>query len=648
MNRLDEPVSLGYSSAGIVQAVGKGVDGFKVGDRVACVGAGFASHAEENWIPENLCVQLPENTSYEEGSFAMLGGIAMHGIRLAELTFGENVVVLGLGLLGLLSVQMLNAYGCNVIGIDIDERKVHAAKKLGARIGLVPGKDDVESTVLNLTQNNGADAVIITASSKDNAPIEVSENIVRKKGKIILVGVSDIHLTRKNFWEKEIHFAVSKAAGPGSLMPIYEQKNYDFPIDYVRWTEKRNIEQFVDLLSRKKVRVDDLITHRYKIEDAMHAYGMIMEGKERCIGVLLDYESEQKDCDIDLKLFTRKIIRDNDDQQLETVENNVGLVGGGMFTKNILLPALRKVKNINLKGVATTTGLTTSHIGKKYEFEYCTTNYKLITADKNINNVIITTRHDLHSSMAAEMLKAGKNVYVEKPLCTTMEELNDLCEIYRSSGDRKFMVGFNRRFSSIAKEAKSLFGLNFTPLVMNYRVNAGYIPKDHWTQDKHTGGGRIIGEVCHFIDFMQYLTGAHPVSVYAQSIEGNTGKFLKSDNVSINLKFDDGSSGTIIYASNGSKTFARERVEVFADDSVMVIDDFKQATVIKGGKKKTIKCMSQDMGYYDELDFFFNSERQAIDELFQGYIYTTLATFKAIESIESDAPVKIDIAEIWS
>ena len=641
MNRLDEPVALGYSSSGVVLDVGQGIAEFVKGDRVACSGAGFASHADIIWVPENLCVRLPENVSFEEGAFVMLGGIAMQGIRLAELTFGESVVVVGLGLLGMLTVQILSAYGCKVIGIDIDARKAVLAKEFGASAGFVSGVDDIKAGVENLTKGFGADAVIITASSKDNAPLQMAEDISRKKGRIVLVGVADIQLTRKNFWDKELVFSVSKAAGPGSIEPIYEQRNYDYPVEYVRWTEKRNLEEFVSLLSAKRVCLERLITHRFNITNALKAYEMITSGKERCVGVLLEYAG--KEAAVEPEAGKVVFAGTHPNGGAEAV---LGLIGGGMFTKNILLPALRGVKNVAFKGVATTTGITSAHIAKKYGFEYCTSNYQDVLKDDKINNVIVTTRHNLHSRMVIEGLKAGKNVFVEKPLCVNESELADIRDALKlpEASGRKLMVGFNRRYSRLAREAKEFFGLKSMPLVMNYRVNAGYIPTDHWTQDAAVGGDRIIGEVCHFIDFLQFMSGSYPISVFANSISGDTGKYLKSDNLCLQIKFADGSVGNIVYAACGSKVFSRERVEVFCEESVLVIEDFKTALIIRSGRQKTIKRMSQDMGYFDELEYFFNSREFAAQELFKGYLYTTLATFKAIESLEQGVPLKIELS----
>lgn len=645
MNRLDEPVSLGYSSAGIVIEVGAGVTEFKVGDRVACAGAGFAGHAEVIWVPKNLCVKIPDNLGFDEASFVMLGGIALQGIRLAELTFGENVVVIGLGLLGLLTVQILNAYSCDVIGIDIDEGKVELAKEFDLRLRLIPGRDDIIGAVSNFTKSYGVDAVIITASSKDNTPIRMAQDLIRKKGTIILVGVADLNLDRKTLWEKEINFVVSKAAGAGSLETTYEQKGYDYPIQYVRWTEKRNLEHFIELLSKRKLKLNRLITHRFKIDDALGAYDMLTQAKQKCIGVLLEYENGKPE--EQTKILASKIILRAQPQQ-NISSKNIGLIGAGMFTKNILLPALSKVNQIKLIGIATTTGMTSNHIARRYGFEYCTSDYRDILKDPHINYVIITTPHNLHANMVIEALEAGKHTFVEKPLCINTEELKRIVEVYNATGHGglKLMVGFNRRFSSLASQARAFFENRTAPLIMNYRVNAGFISPDHWTQDTQIGAGKIIGEVCHFIDFFQFITSSYVKSIFAEGISREAGKYLPEDNVCLNLKFMDGSVGSITYCANGSKAFSRERIEVFGEESVLVIDDFRTLILVKAIKQQRIKKLSCDMGYLKELNYFLNSPVFDSHNLFEGYIHTTLATIKTLESMRKGVPCKIDPDEV--
>ena len=641
MNRLDEPIALGYSSAGVVLETNDTSTDIKVGDRVACVGAGFASHAEIVWVPDNLYTRIPDNVGFDEAAFTTLGSIAMHGIRSTGITFGENVAVIGLGVIGLLTVQILEAYGCNVIALDIDKRRVSLAKMFGAQEALVVN-DDMLCPIENLTKGYGVDAVIITAACNDSKPVQIAENICRKGGKIVLVGVADLHLTRSSFWEKELIFRVSKASGPGSVEPVYEREGYDYPINYVRWTEKRNMEHFVELLSRREIDVKSLISHRFEISDASKAYDMITNKKEPYIGILLNYSNHGH------------IVKDRIDESMVTLKEvgsegeisvrNVGFIGWGMFTKNILLPAIKKVKNANLIGIATTTGISSHHVGRKYGFKYCTSNYKNILKDNSIDSVVIATRHNQHCNLIVESLEAGKHVFIEKPLCISKEELKKISGAYNnaiSQKSLKFMVGFNRRYSSLAVETKSVFEKRKTPLVMIYRVNAGYLQPDHWAQNPDVGGGRIIGEICHYIDFFQYITEAYPKTLFAESISGDTGKYLKDDNVCLTVKFSDGSIGTIIYSSAGTKAFSREKVEIFGEETAIVIDDFRELVTFKGSRKKRIRKRVQDVGYVNELNYFLNTLSSGDNGLFKHSIYTTLATFKAKESLDKGIPVTI-------
>jgi len=633
MNRLDEPVALGYSSAGVVVETGEKVSNFSVGDRVACAGAGFASHADYVWVPENLCASIPEGVSFEEASFVMLGAIALQGIRCAELSFGENAAVIGLGLIGLITIQILETYGCKVIGFDIDKRKCELAGKISPGVLVVKDTQLFKKTIEQATKGYGTDAAIITASSKDNSALLLAEEICRKKGTVVLVGMADIALTRKTMWEKELKFIVSKAAGPGSIEENYEKKGFDYPVEYARWTEKRNMEEFLSLAAKRKVDVKRLITHSFSSRDALCAYELITKNEEFYVGILLKYREEiPKETKVNLgSSFVHTT----------SSKGNIGVIGGGLFSKNVLLPVLRKIKGINLIGIATTSGCTSFHTGKKFGFQYCTTDYKKILEDESINSVIITTPHNLHAAMVIEAIKAGKNVFVEKPLCIRKEQLQAISDTYGSLNEKpKLMVGFNRPFSPLSQKAKDFIKDRSTPLVINYRVNAGYIPQQHWTRDLNVGGGRIIGEVCHFIDFLQFLTGAYPISVFTQGIDGNTGKYFRDDNIVITLKFRDGSIGTILYSSKGSKSFSRERVEVFCEDSLAIIEDFRKLLLVEGNKKRAFSKFSQEMGYREELSFFIESN-ELNGKIFEGYVNTMYATFAALESLQKDRVIEI-------
>jgi predicted dehydrogenase/threonine dehydrogenase-like Zn-dependent dehydrogenase len=633
MNRLDEPIPLGYSAAGIVREVGAGVNGFKPGDRVAVAGAGFASHAEVVWVPENLCVPIPAGVDFEAAAFVMLGAIALHGVREAALTLGEKAVVIGLGLLGLLCVQFMKAQGCRVAGVDLDQRKCELAKEMGADLDLVPGQDDVEAAIANFTGGLGADAVLIVSASKDNQPLLLAEAVARARARLVLVGVADLSLTRKAFWEKELSFSVSKASGPGSIAPLYEAKGFDYPIAYVRWTERRNLEAFLDLLAQGRVRVDRLITHRFPIQEALSAYEMILGNKEPYIGVILSYR-ESEAASAQQTEPVRKVWQTAPAVRPESASGRaVGLIGGGMFTKNILLPALKKVQNLHLIGVATTTGVTAQHIAKKFGFTYATTDYREILGDPGIGSVLITTRHNLHGRLVVEALAAGKHVFVEKPLCLTEAELQEIISAY--DGTRLLMVGFNRRFAPLAQEVKKFLSSRSTPLVMSYRVNAGCIPDDSWVHDPEVGGGRLLGEVCHFIDFLHYISGSQAVQVSAVALSGALGQYRRDDNFMLSLIFQDGSVGNIIYTAKGTKSFSRERFEVFSEDSVGVIEDFRRGLLVQGGRSRSLKKLSMDMGYPGELEFFFQKvqENSGYGKITKYYIASALVTLKAAQAL---------------
>ena len=642
MNRLDEPLPLGYSAAGVVLEVGAGVQGFKPGDRVAAAGAGFASHAEVIWVPENLCAPIPDGLDFEAAAFCMLGAIALNGVRQAEVTLGETAVVIGLGLLGLLSLQLLAAQGCRVIGVDLDRQKCELARELGADLALIPGQDDVEEAVANSTHGRGTDAVIITAASSDPRPVRLAEALARERARLVLVGVAELSLTRKAFWDKELTFTVSKAAGPGSLQPLYEAKGFDYPLSLVRWTERRNLAAFLDLVARGRVQVDRLITHRFPIDQALEAYDLILKNQEPYIGVVLNYPQPDRPAagqalaDADKAALLRKVwLKPAATISQSANPQAIGLIGGGMFTKNILLPALRKVPGITLIGAATTTGVTVQHIAKKFGFAYATTDYQEILKDKTIGSVIITTRHNSHATLVLEALTAGKHVLVEKPLCLTSEELEEISAAY--DGSRLLMVGFNRRFAPLARQVKAMVAGRTTPLMMTYRVNAGYIPGEHWVHDPEVGGGRLRGEVCHFIDFLHFMTDSEMASVNVESISGATGKYRYDDNLIINLNFKDGSTGTILYTAKGPKAFSRERFELFCEDSAAVLEDFRRAQLIQGGRTRKISKFSIDMGYQAELEFFAKAvgEPENFPKLFLDYAASTRATLKAAAALSA-------------
>jgi len=643
MSRLDDPVPLGYSCAGKVMEIGNGVDEFRVGDKVACFGSGYASHSEVVFIPKNLCVKIPENVDFESAAFVGLGAVALHGVRMAEVRLGDNIVIIGLGLLGLIAVQLVKASGGNVLGVDIDKEKVSLALKLGADEVVVSGKENVVSKVEKFSKGYGADAVIILASTNSNQPIELAAEIARERAKIVVPGMVKLDLPRKIFYEKELQFVISRSTGPGMYDYMYEEKGIDYPISYVRWTEKRNMQEFLELLGKGKVRLNDFITHHFNIEDAEKAYQMIIEESktsEKYIGVLLSYNEDKN---LSEKIDLKKDVSVKTGKAVEKSKINIGMIGAGLFAKTTLLPLFKKYPFVNLYGIATASGSSGRHAGDKFGFDYCTSKYENLLDDEKIDCIIISTRHNLHAKLVIDSLKKGKDVFVEKPLALTYDGLKGIIKVWKENKG-KLMVGFNRRFSPFSVKVKEWLGEDCSPMVINCRVNAGFVPKDSWVQDLGEGGGRIVGEVCHFIDLIQYFTGSLPVKVFAETISGEKGKYLNEDNLVINIKMKNGSVAGITYVANGDKSFPRERIEIFGGGKVCVIDDFKSITFICSGKKKGMKKYGIDRGYYNEFEVFFsavkNDKQMPVD--FEEYIFTTMTTFGIMESIKTGLPVNID------
>ncbi|MEP7337869.1 MAG: bi-domain-containing oxidoreductase [Acidobacteriota bacterium] len=633
--KLDAPLALGYSCAGLVAEVGRGAEEFSVGDRVACAGMNYASHAETVFIPKNLAVKIPDSVSFDEAAFVTLGAIALQGVRTAEAKLGDAVAVIGLGLLGQLTVQILKAAGCRVIGIDLESSKVSLAGVHGADIGVLRG-DDVEAAVARFTAQSpgclGVDAVIVTAAADTNDPIELAGAIARDRAIVAMVGAVRMDVPRKVYYEKELQLRLSRSYGPGRYDAQYEERGVDYPAGYVRWTERRNMQEFLRLLATKAVKLDRLITHRFPIARAEQAYEIIT-GKtpQNYLGILLIYtEADSKRGGNVVALSAQR----------KAADVRLGVIGAGNFAKSVLLPRLAKMKGVNLIGLATATGRTAKAVGEQFGFEICTTDYRELLAREQINTVLIATRHDTHAQMAAEALQAGKTVYVEKPLAISEEGLNEVAAAIEQMQGRvmaPIMVGFNRRFSSISSEFKQFFD-GAGALAITYRVNAGEIPKESWIQQDE-GGGRIVGEVCHFVDYLQFLTGADPVEVFAyQNASG-------IDTLSIVVKLSDGSIGNINYFASGDRSFPKERVEVYGGGRVAVLDDFRQLEMWRDGKRKVVKRMAQDKGFDQELTAFVEAVRGG-GEMPIGWrslALTTLATLRIEESLRSGKPEAINL-----
>lgn len=631
--KLGSVTALGYSAAGTVIGVGEDVTEFRPGDRVACAGAGYASHAEVLSVPKNLCARLPENVNFESAAFSTLGAIAVQGLRLANPTLGEAFVVIGLGLIGQLTVQLLKANGCRVFGIDPDGQKTKLARELGADDACAP-EDDAQRRVLEWSRGRGADGVLITAATPTNEPITLAGEISRLKGRVVAVGLVGLDVPRDIYYHKELTLNVSMSYGPGRYDPEYEERGHDYPFAYVRWTEGRNLEAFLDLAADGRVNVAPLITHRFKVEDAERAYELITgEVTEPYLGVLLSYDPE-KSIEKRISLAGAETVRPE-----RSV--SVGLIGAGSYAKRYLLPSF-KAAGVQFQTVATASGVSAREVGEKYGFRYCVSGADEVLDDPDVNLIVIATRHDTHAEMVRRALERGRHVFVEKPLALNDEELDRVMGAATKS-DRQLMVGFNRRFSPLALAAKEFFKDAQTPLSINYRVNAGRIPKGHWIQDPREGGGRIIGEVCHFIDLMQYLTGAVTTRVFAEASASRNEDIVSEDSVFITLKFADGSNGSIAYLAEGDKALEKERVEIFGEGKAFVLEDFRGATLHSDGKTKRLKLRSQDKGQTNEVREVCRAVLDggpppiALEDL----AATTRATFRILESLRTGLPVEV-------
>ncbi|MFL6207972.1 MAG: bi-domain-containing oxidoreductase [Pyrinomonadaceae bacterium] len=592
--KLDADAPLGYSAAGIVAGVGDEVHGLRIGDRVACAGHPYAAHAELLSVPQNLCVPLPGAVDFEAGAFGTLGAIALQGVRLAEPTLGEACVVIGLGLLGQLTVQLLRANGCRVFGVDLDESKLALAEAHGAEQACVPDAD-AERRIAEWTRGRGADAVLVTAATRSNQPIELAGRVSRLKGRIVAVGLVGMDVPRELYYERELTLKVSMSYGPGRYDAEYEERGHDYPFAYVRWTEARNVEAFLDLVAAGSVQVAQLITHRFPIAQGARAYELIAgDTNEPHLGVLLTYPHEQAlETRIELPAANKISARG------AAGVVRVGLIGAGSYARKFLLPQLQAA-GAEFQAIATASGVSARDIGAKYGFRLCAARAEEVMDEPTINLVVIATRHDTHAQLTAAALRAGRHVFVEKPLALSDAELDDVLAATAQT-DARLVVGFNRRFAPLALKAKEFFADTNAPLSIVYRVNAGRIARDHWVQDERVGGGRIIGEVCHFVDFMQYLTGAPPVRVYAESIAARSQEIVNEDSVMITLRFADGAQGTIAYLAEGDAGLAKERVEIFGAGRTFVLDDFRRASLYRNGREEQIKLRGQAKGQAEEV-----------------------------------------------
>jgi predicted dehydrogenase/threonine dehydrogenase-like Zn-dependent dehydrogenase len=629
-NKLDQPLPMGYCNVGVVLEVGADVTQFKVGDRVASNG----KHAEVVCVPENLCVQVPDSVSDEAAAFTVLGAIALQGIRLVQPTLGETIVVTGLGLIGLVTVQLLKAHGCRVLGIDLDPNKLALARQLGAETVDVGAGEDPIAVAEQFSRGRGVDAVIITASAKTNDIVHQAALMCRKRGRIVLVGVVGLELSRADFYEKELTFQVSCSYGPGRYDPDYEEGGRDYPLAFVRWTEQRNFEAVLDMIAEGRLDTGVLISHRFPLDKAVEAYELVGGGAGPSLGIILNFPAPAQQSDETLKRRTIDLI-DVAQQTRSAQRATVGFIGSGNYATAVLIPAFKHA-NAVLKSVASNAGISSVHAGKKFGFEKVTTDSAEIIRDADVNTVVISTRHNSHANYVCDALAAGKHVFVEKPLTLKRDEIDRVVDAYREAsktGTPLLMVGFNRRFSPLTQKVKQLLGSVGEPKSFIMTVNAGAIPADHWTQDKDIGGGRIIGEACHFIDLLRYLAGVEVTSVQAIMLGGGTA--IKDDKVTFTLGFADGSFGTVHYFANGNKAFPKERLEVFCANRVLQLDNFRRLDGFGWPGFEKQKLMRQDKGQNACAEAFVKAIESGSPSPipFEEVIEVTRVTFDVVDAL---------------
>jgi predicted dehydrogenase/threonine dehydrogenase-like Zn-dependent dehydrogenase len=630
--KLETLKELGYSSAGTVIASMDTNGLFKPGDRVACGGGGYASHAGVVAVPQNLVVKVPERVSLDHAAFTTLGSIALQGVRQANPRLGEFVCVIGLGLLGQLTAQILRANGCQVFGIDMSPAMVKFGEQTSCHRALLRNDPNLDSELDFFTNGRGFDSVIITAAAQSSDPVELATAILRQKGAIVIVGSVPMNIPREpHFYKKELELRISCSYGPGRYDTSYEEDGNDYPYGYVRWTENRNMGAFVRLLENKSIDVKSLITHVIDIEEAERAYDIVTGAvKERSIAILLKYPEIEE---------PQRTTPSGAAVKAET-KIQIGFIGAGSFAQKYLIPRAALAGTLN--AVVTSRGVTAKNAGEKFGFAAFSTDTKDVLANENINVVFIATRHDTHADLVISSLEEGKHVFVEKPLALRESDLKRIAEVVERAKECKLIVGFNRRFAPLALEARQVFQNLSEPLVVNYRVNAGFIPKDHWIQ-REQGGGRILGEVCHFIDFIQFITRANPIKLTAEAIGGASTKMDPRDNVAITLGFDNGSVGIITYVANGDKLLNKERIEIFGGGKTVVIDDFRSAEIYSGGRCKRLKLAGK--GHSEEVDLFIRSVREGLPSpiSFESLHYTTLTTFRILDALHTGLPQSVVI-----
>lgn len=650
-NRLDRPAPLGYSSAGTIVGIGAAITDLAPGDRVACAGAGYATHAEMVSVPRNLVARIPEPLpprsepiSFEEAAFATLGAIAMHALRLANPQMGETLGVIGLGAVGLLAVQLAAVAGCTVYGMDPDEERCRMAETLGCAAASA-NEAAFESLVAARTESIGVDAVIVAAATSSDDPVRLAGAVARARGRVVAVGAVGTRVPRNLYYQKELNFGISRSYGPGRYDREYEEQGRDYPIEYVRWTENRNLKAFLNLLAGGRVHVRSLISHRFPIGDAVRAYDLVLgRTKASFLGVILTNERET------VKAPSAPPVLPQPARSTTIASPQIGLLGPGNFALGVLLPAIRKAGSAQLVGVCAARGMSAQYAANKFGFRYATTDLNEILSDPQINTIVIATPHRLHAQQVLAALAAGKHVFCEKPLCVSEAELAEVIRGYDELEGTKphLVLGFNRRFAPMSRILKeALGGRSGQPIVMHYRVNAGPAPTQGWFRDEEQGG-RILGEVCHFVDFMSFLAGAPPACVFARRPVSRHDP--RDDTAMIALEFSDGSLGTISYVASGDTAFSKERIEVFGGGSVGIIEDFRRLDIMRDGlRKKMISRLRQDKGHRAEWEAFAAGLRTGVPSIpFADIVASTLATLRIIESLRKRQEMPVELENFFA
>lgn len=634
MNKLDQPLTLGYSSAGTIIQTGPGLRGFRAGDRVACAGGGHAVHAEFAAVPQNLMVHIPDSVDFESAAFTTIGAVSLQGFRLADVQVGAKVAVIGLGLLGLLATGIAAAAGCQVLGIDLDPNRVELAKGMGADTAVI--RSQAVEVAETFSHGRGVDAVLICADTTSNDPVELAGEIARDKVKVVAVGAVGLEIPRKPYYEKELDLVVSRSYGPGRYDHDYEEKGHDYPIGHVRWTENRNMEAFVDLLAQKKLDISPLITHRIPIEEGTQAYDLIT-GKEPYLGVLLTYGEGEPPQENRIPNLQAPTVRVKPGDILA-----LGVLGAGNYALSTFLPVVKRTSGVAPVGIVSASGVSAHHAARRFGFGFAASEPESILEDPAINIITILTRHNLHTPQILEAFKAGKQVYCEKPLAINREQLDLVTEALQKEGQPLLMLGFNRRFAPLARHLKEFIDQRQEPLFAHYRVNANLLPPDHWLIDPEVGGGRIIGEGCHFIDFLTFLVGKVPLEVTAQGLPDD-GKYSE-DNIMMTFRFPDDSIGVVSYLANGDKSYPKEYLEVFSGGKVAALHDWRKLEMVEKGQRKVKRhLLRQDKGHKDAWETFLKAlNDEKIPPIpYEHLIGVTQASFATVESLRSGKTIQI-------